>query len=554
MDFGEDSDESDGENGMGNVNRLIVRPPGHSGKAKRGHLCFDASFETGNLGRVDLINEFEYDLYIRPDSCSPRFRFWFNFTVDNVKQDQRVIFNIVNMHIGKNLFTARMTPMVKSSTRNKWQRMPKEYVFYHRSSTHRNHYVLSFVFGFDKEDEIYQFAMAIPYSYSRLQTFLNVLETRTLHLKRNFNRESLTTSLHNRRLELITVGNDKGAHNQSKKRIIAVMARINPGDSPSSMVCQGLLEILISSNSLASVLRKNVIFKVLPMMNPDGVFVGNHRSNIMGVDLSRSWHIATSFSHPTLWAVLQMLRSFQDESNQLDFVIDIHTHSSLNGCFIYGNTYDDFYRYERHVLFPKLFASAAVDYAKDNTLFNSDPMANGTSRRHLCCSLDSKVNTYLLEVSIFGYKTKEYDYLIPYSEESYKRCGMNLVKAFLEYYHCIGIIPTQLIKNLPTKKKRTGKRYKNNDKLTLGNVKRRSAQVHVQDISITYDSEITLETCANKKIRSPKVLVNTRNNRIKGEYTPRKFNKTLPETNEHCNVSLTETSLSIIDINKMLDF
>lgn len=83
-----DSDDSDGEGGLGNINRQIMRPPGHSGKAKRGHLCFDASFESGNLGRVDLINEYEYDLFIRPDTCSPRIRFWFNFTVDNVKQDQ----------------------------------------------------------------------------------------------------------------------------------------------------------------------------------------------------------------------------------------------------------------------------------------------------------------------------------------------------------------------------------------------------------------------------------------------------------------------------------
>ena len=26
-----------------------MRPPGHSGKAKQGHLCFDASFETGEM-------------------------------------------------------------------------------------------------------------------------------------------------------------------------------------------------------------------------------------------------------------------------------------------------------------------------------------------------------------------------------------------------------------------------------------------------------------------------------------------------------------------------
>lgn len=83
-----DSEESDGEGGLGNLNRLIVRPPGHSGKAKRGHLCFDAAFECGNLGRADHITELEYDLFIRPDTCRPRSRFWFNFTVENVKQDQ----------------------------------------------------------------------------------------------------------------------------------------------------------------------------------------------------------------------------------------------------------------------------------------------------------------------------------------------------------------------------------------------------------------------------------------------------------------------------------
>ena len=40
-----DSDDSDTEGGLGNVERVVMRPPGHSGKAKRGHLCFDSSFE-----------------------------------------------------------------------------------------------------------------------------------------------------------------------------------------------------------------------------------------------------------------------------------------------------------------------------------------------------------------------------------------------------------------------------------------------------------------------------------------------------------------------------
>lgn len=31
-----DSDDSDNEGGLGNVERVVMRPPGHSGKAKKG--------------------------------------------------------------------------------------------------------------------------------------------------------------------------------------------------------------------------------------------------------------------------------------------------------------------------------------------------------------------------------------------------------------------------------------------------------------------------------------------------------------------------------------
>jgi len=100
---------------------------------------------TGNLGRVDYITEHEYDLFIRPDTCNPRFRVWFYFTVENVRQDQvfdvvishdlnsctvstntclhkfqRVIFNVVNFSKTKSLYREGMSPVVKSTSRPKW--------------------------------------------------------------------------------------------------------------------------------------------------------------------------------------------------------------------------------------------------------------------------------------------------------------------------------------------------------------------------------------------------------------------------------------------------
>ncbi len=72
----------------GNIHKIAIVPPNFAGRPKKGHLIFDACFECGNLGRVDYISDFEYDLFIRPDTCNARFRIWFNFTVENVKAEQ----------------------------------------------------------------------------------------------------------------------------------------------------------------------------------------------------------------------------------------------------------------------------------------------------------------------------------------------------------------------------------------------------------------------------------------------------------------------------------
>ena len=53
------------------------------------------------------------------------------------------------------------------------QRLPARNVYYHRSTEHRNHYILSFAFAFDREEDVYQFSVCFPFSYSRLQLYLS---------------------------------------------------------------------------------------------------------------------------------------------------------------------------------------------------------------------------------------------------------------------------------------------------------------------------------------------------------------------------------------------
>ena len=122
-------------------------------------LIFDASFESGNLAEAQLVCEspLEYDLHIRSDTLNARHRVWFYFSVRGAKAGQKVIFNLVGYSKTKSLFRDGMAPVVCSSGRPYWERMPTTSVYYYRSPRHDRHYVLSFPFCFARADETYYF-------------------------------------------------------------------------------------------------------------------------------------------------------------------------------------------------------------------------------------------------------------------------------------------------------------------------------------------------------------------------------------------------------------
>ncbi|XP_036361577.1 cytosolic carboxypeptidase 6-like [Octopus sinensis] len=300
---GSDSDISE-ETLVGNVNKLTVVPQGYFGKPKQGHLTFDACFESGNLGRVDYITEYEYDLFIRPDTCNPRFRVWFNFTVENVSVDQRVIFNIVNFSKTKSLYREGMSPLVRSNSRPKWVRIPAKNVYYYRCPDHRKNYVMSFLFCFDKEYDIYQFSYCFPYTYTKLQNYLDSVEKKYSDI---FTRELLCLTVQERRLDLVTITHPTNLKKPQKQRMVFITARVHPGETPSSFVCQGLIDFLVSNHNIAKCLRQHIIFKIVPMLNPDGVYVGNYRCSLMGYDLNRHWLEPNPWAHPTLYATKNVL-------------------------------------------------------------------------------------------------------------------------------------------------------------------------------------------------------------------------------------------------------
>ena len=70
---------------------------------------------------------------------------------------------------------------------------------------------------------------------------------------------------------------------------------------------KGVLDYLLSSSERAVTLRNNFIFKLVPMLNPDGVINGNTRCNLSGVDLNRHWIDPSPELHPTAFHYKKMV-------------------------------------------------------------------------------------------------------------------------------------------------------------------------------------------------------------------------------------------------------
>jgi murein tripeptide amidase MpaA len=52
---------------------------------------------------------------------------------------------------------------------------------------------------------------------------------------------------------------------------------------------KGAIDFLVSNAPEAVALREKFVFKIIPMLNPDGVINGNYRCSLAGVDLNRRW-------------------------------------------------------------------------------------------------------------------------------------------------------------------------------------------------------------------------------------------------------------------------
>ena len=516
-------------------------------------LLFSSNFESGNLRYAIKCKTNEYDLILRHETGSTKAYQWFYFRVminensDQVKllKEKPVVkFNIINLckkHIilnnkvrvlsyynggwsrdttkifyysndipflmdsndtkNNNKISVNFNDSFSSGTNNNYNMYEfllnlnsnNTFKEKEKDANSQNFHTLTFSFDFSKittDTKYVYFAYCYPYTYSQLSTYLTSLNI----YKKILRMDSIGQTLDNNKLYMLIITNFEDSFDTlANKKAIIFTARVHPGESSSSFVIQGLIEFLLSNEPKAISLRKNYIFKIVPMLNPDGVIRGNFRMNSVGKDLNRMWMEENEENSPSVFYCHKMIQKTLNSRN-IHFFCDFHGHSSKNNFFLYScKSRSDFLKIGHNsiipnphkkklsfieLIFQEIFSKENIYFDKFSCINKILPSKIKTAR----AVLKNRYNidfSYCLETSLGGARQMTEDSpLVPFSIQEYKKIGKDfgeslgklcMGKIYYAAYNSVRINENKLMLEKKSKKKSLFLPVINNSNNGMGN-------------------------------------------------------------------------------------
>ncbi|KAJ8402929.1 hypothetical protein AAFF_G00362430 [Aldrovandia affinis] len=305
-------------------------------------LEFESQFESGNLQKAVHIGLYDYELSLRTDLYTTKNTQWFYFRVRNMKVGVTYRFTIVNLMKSSSLYSLGMKPLLYSEQTAQaqgvgWHRAGTDIKYYCNQTQHEGHalYSLTWTCQFPCEGDTCYFAHCYPYTYSDLRRYLSGVTSDPITAA-HCRLRVLCHSLAGNAVYVLTITSHSTSREAGQaKPAVVVTARVHPGETNSSWMMQGLIDFLLGDSADARLLRDTFVFKVVPMLNPDGVVVGNYRCSLAGRDLNRNYRTLLRDAFPCVWHTRNMVKRVMAE-REVVLYCDFHGHSRKNNVFMYG--------------------------------------------------------------------------------------------------------------------------------------------------------------------------------------------------------------------------
>jgi hypothetical protein len=140
------------------------------------------------------------------------------------------------------------------------------------------------------------------------------------------------SSVQGRPIEMLEL-TDASVPDAGKKRVW-IHSGIHPSESTSYLVVEGLVDWLCSNDPFALSFLDRCILTIVPMANPDGVFLGNYRANANSVELESQWAAPYNSSQPEVVALRTQIEGFMGTvaspaANPIEVVLNLHASHNL---------------------------------------------------------------------------------------------------------------------------------------------------------------------------------------------------------------------------------
>ncbi|XP_054845280.1 cytosolic carboxypeptidase-like protein 5 isoform X2 [Eublepharis macularius] len=302
-----------------------------------GGLLFSSKFDSGNLAHVEKVEHFEgegdsagnggsatstasmvfgcslpmadyeFNVWTKPDCADTEYengnRSWFYFSVKGGMPGKMIKIHIVNMNKQTKLYSQGMAPLVKTvPIRPRWERIRERPAFEVSTCS---------------LDTIYYHRELLCFSLDKLRVdLLTITSCHGMQEEREARLEKLFPDK-----------NTPRPHHFVGKRVFFLSSRVHPGETPSSFVFNGFLEfILREKDPRAQILRRMFVFKLIPMLNPDGVMRGHYRTDSRGVNLNRQYLNPDAELHPAVYGAKAVMLYHHVHSRVLPCSPDWRTH------------------------------------------------------------------------------------------------------------------------------------------------------------------------------------------------------------------------------------
>jgi len=190
------------------------------------------------------------------------------------------------------------------------------------------------------------------------------------------------------------------------KEILWVSARVHPGEVPAQHTLKGIINFLMDPKDIiAQEMRKRFVIKIVPIVNPDGVYRGHFRLDQFGQNLNRYYSTPDVSAQAPIYAIKQCVDYYSAEK-MLSLYLDLHAHASKRGCFIYGNVLDNIEDQVQNMLYCRLIALNTPNFDYEGCLFSREHMTRidpGDRGANLTAEGSGRVSNYLQHKIVHSY-------------------------------------------------------------------------------------------------------------------------------------------------------